>query len=64
MLEALHNPKVRAKLSQEELAAMPANPAGQVEFVDFEMEDLLGGLFPGSSSFYLGECCFTPGDGD
>jgi hypothetical protein len=38
-----------------------SNPAGTVEFVDFELEDLLAGLFPGSSSGGLLECCSSRG---
>ena len=51
MIRAWKDAEYRASLSAEELAALPANPAGMVELPEDEMANVSGGL-----SYFTGTC--------
>jgi mersacidin/lichenicidin family type 2 lantibiotic len=66
IVRAWKDPLYRASLSPEELAYLPANPAGAIELTDEQLKSAAGGLSqttaPGCTEWtyhHLRACCTT-----
>jgi mersacidin/lichenicidin family type 2 lantibiotic len=49
IIRAWNDEEYRAKLSDEEKAKLPPNPAGEVELTDEELSQIQGGIDPGTT---------------
>jgi mersacidin/lichenicidin family type 2 lantibiotic len=47
IIRAWKDEEYRLSLTPEQLATLPANPAGQIELVEAELEEVAGGLQKG-----------------
>ena len=65
VIRAWKDPKYRATLSGEELAALPENPAGLIELSDLDLDVAGGAAVEGTRDYYSMGCCtsFTNTDG-
>ena len=66
IIRAWNDEEYRSKLSDEEKAKLPPNPAGEVELSDEELSQIQGGLNPGPTlttvtiSVISGSCSECP----
>jgi mersacidin/lichenicidin family type 2 lantibiotic len=49
IIRAWNDEEYRSKLSDEDKAKLPPNPAGEVELTDEELSQIQGGIDPGTT---------------